>query len=362
MAKPTGVLWDRGEHTAAKHKILRRYLDAWLPIMSRQAPRLILIDGFAGPGRYIGGEDGSPIIMLKSFLEHRDRATIERAELVFFFVESHAGRAHHLEQEVDRLRPLPPNASAYVIHGEFADVMERALEGANSLAPSFAFLDPFGFEGNKLTLTSRILGFPKCEALIYFPTPFLVRFVGHKDTEGAFATLYGGRQWEAAIPLRGEERRQMLHDLFQNALGEHASYVRSFEIVSADNNGYHLFFASSHRLGLEKMKEAMWSVDPQGGVRFRDSTARDQLVLFEAEPDYSALREALRLRFAGNPFSLAQAEDFTLFSTAFVPSRHLKRATLLAAEKDRELEIRRPAGARKGTVPDRAVMRFVARP
>ena len=48
---PTTTLWAAEEHTVAKHRILRRYLEAWIPIMASRSGRLILIDGFAGPGR-----------------------------------------------------------------------------------------------------------------------------------------------------------------------------------------------------------------------------------------------------------------------------------------------------------------------
>lgn len=52
-----------------KHIVLRSYLDAWLPILSygaryraaMGAGKLVLVDGFAGPGRYSTGEDGSPL-------------------------------------------------------------------------------------------------------------------------------------------------------------------------------------------------------------------------------------------------------------------------------------------------------------
>jgi hypothetical protein len=39
-------------------------------MLSKYNGRNIYIDGFAGPGRYKGGEDGSPIIALKALLEH----------------------------------------------------------------------------------------------------------------------------------------------------------------------------------------------------------------------------------------------------------------------------------------------------
>ena len=36
MAVPTGILWERDPHTAAKHTLLRRYMSAWFPIMAKQ--------------------------------------------------------------------------------------------------------------------------------------------------------------------------------------------------------------------------------------------------------------------------------------------------------------------------------------
>jgi len=359
MATPSTVLWDRDEHTAAKHRILRKYLDAWLPIMVKWNAKLLLIDGFAGPGEYNGGEHGSPVIMLNAFLEHDQRARIATRELVYFFIESHPGRASHLEGLIDAMRPLPANVSAFPMHGEYSEVMERVLADVSQLVPTFAFIDPFGFKDTKLVLTSRILGFPRCEVLVYFPTPFLARFVGHSDTIEAFNTLYGDRAWEAAIPLKGEERRQMLHDLFRDALARSATHVRSFEIVTAGNMGYHLFFGTSNTLGLEKMKEAMWAVDPAGGLRYRDSTSRNQTVLFEPEPDFTVLREALRAQFAATPFSIEQAEEFTLLSTPFLPKRHLKRKTLAVAEAAGQLDVTRPAGAKAGSYVPGTVLRFV---
>ena len=68
-----GVVWDKSPHTAAKHNILRKYVQAWSAILAQGSfhRRIIYIDGFAGPGEYIGGEDGSPIIVLRSLKEHQ---------------------------------------------------------------------------------------------------------------------------------------------------------------------------------------------------------------------------------------------------------------------------------------------------
>ena len=101
MAKKD-TLWPITRPTQAKHTILRKYLDAWLPILGagRYAhEHLVLIDGFAGPGRYSSGEPGSPLIMLRAYLDHP--ATLD-ATAHFFFIEEHRERCEHLRAEIGR--------------------------------------------------------------------------------------------------------------------------------------------------------------------------------------------------------------------------------------------------------------------
>src|ERR1700687_1065137 len=93
MSKQLGTVWPLEPHTAKKHEILRRYFQAWLPIMVRWNKRVLFIDGFAGPGEYSDGEDGSPVIVLK---EARDHTRKFEAELVCLFVEADQPRYEHL--------------------------------------------------------------------------------------------------------------------------------------------------------------------------------------------------------------------------------------------------------------------------
>lgn len=87
---PDPILWNQDSHTAAKHRVLRAYLDGWIPVLAHQAlrsrayavgaPRLLLVDGFAGPGRYATGEPGSPLLMLDALLTHADRPQLSHAQ------------------------------------------------------------------------------------------------------------------------------------------------------------------------------------------------------------------------------------------------------------------------------------------
>ena len=65
-------------HTVAKHLLLKRYLDAWFPILGRYNNRINYIDGFAGPGEYEGGEDGSPLLAIEAARSHVERKTLPK--------------------------------------------------------------------------------------------------------------------------------------------------------------------------------------------------------------------------------------------------------------------------------------------
>ena len=65
MAAPSDTLWCRDPHTGAKHQILSTYLQAWFPIIASRFPGLTYVGPFAGPGEYVGGEIGSPLIALQ---------------------------------------------------------------------------------------------------------------------------------------------------------------------------------------------------------------------------------------------------------------------------------------------------------
>ena len=105
-----------------------------------------------------------------------------------------------------------------------------------------------------------------------------------------------------------------------------------------------------------KMKEAMWAVDPMGGARYRDSTVRDQMVLFEAEPDFTVCCQAMRSHFGGTPFSIEQAEEFT--SSRRHTSAAPEAEDAGGGREGRTLSVKRPQ-ALEGTYIAGTVIRFV---
>ncbi len=345
MAKPHQTVWAMEPHTQAKHDILRGYLSAWFPIMSKYNERLVYVDGFAGPGVYKKGEPGSPIIAIETFLRHAQRKLIT-AELVFVFIEEDDDRAARLTKEIEKLGKLPKQIKWHVIPGAFEDTFSGVLddvEGSGAeLAPTFAFIDPFGYAQAPMSLSGRFLQFDRCEVLIYVPLRFLNRFLSMPTQENALNSLFGTEEWKKARKMSGRTRARFLHDLFYRQVKRECglTYVRSFEIVNSSNPnaGYTLFFGTKHKLGLQRMKESMWSIDPVEGQRYKDTTEMGMQPLFEPEVDTTQLRDALIDHFGTKPFTIEDALDFTLVETPFIPS-HVKKRTLKPLEQDGILKV-----------------------
>lgn len=99
----TSTVWPLKAHTAAKHAILRRYLQAWFPKLTRYHGRVVFVDGFAGPGRYAGGELGSPLVAIEVVVQHQQ--DLSGKELIFLFVEEDRERFEFLVREIEKANP-----------------------------------------------------------------------------------------------------------------------------------------------------------------------------------------------------------------------------------------------------------------
>lgn len=352
------TIWPLEPHTAAKHDLLRAYLGAWFAVLGSRNSRVIFLDGFAGPGRYESGEDGSPTIALQVLLEHGYLAKMSGTQFVFVFNEQDAQRFAELQLVIEDLKRnyqgLPSNVAVHLSNQPFVDLAEDMLSGlgGRAMAPIFAFIDPFGY-GAPMDVVRRLLASDRSELFIYFNTNHIKRFSGARKIDHHLEPLFGTDEYLLA-PSSGRE--QFLHDLYARQLREVAQfrYVRSFAMENyGGHTSYHLYFCTNHIAGLKKMKAAMWKVAPSGDYRFRDRTA-GQAVLFDAEPDREFLANEITKFFAGRAASVEEVSDFVAEHTSFTDS-HFKRP-LKALQHAGRISV--PKQNRFGTFPAGTMIQF----
>jgi three-Cys-motif partner protein len=363
MSKPLGTTWNLEPHTARKHEILRRYFEAWLPIMASWNGRVVYIDGFAGPGKYSTGEDGSPVVVLKAA---RDHSYPTKAELVCIFVEDNIDRCRHLKAVLDELSPtLPSRIKWQVVRGKFNEHLTntfRVIESQKQkVAPTFVFVDPFGFAHTPFKTISNVLKNNRCEVLVNFMYEEVNRFLSVEKHADDYDELFGTTEWRTVTKLTDpDQRRTAIHDIYLKQLKTAAKYVHSFAMLNKGNStDYFLFFATNNLTGLQKMKEAMWKIDDTGSFQFSDHThARRLTSLFSAQPNLEPLREAILKTFKGRQISIDALRDWVVGETEFLPT-HLKRPILAPMESAGEVSVVNPsAKRRKGTFSDGTILKF----
>lgn len=321
------TIWDMEPHTAAKHQILEEYLKAWFPILSKWSGRIVYLDGFAGPGVYSKGEEGSPVISIRIAHDHflKDRLR----EIIFWFIEKDAKRAAKLAETLKEKFPdLPQKFQYEVVKSEFSTDLAKNLDALEKqgakLAPTFAFIDPFGFSGLPMNLISRLMNYDKSEVLITFMAGFVNRFTDELR-ENVMDELFGTHRWSEINNIDDlDRRRNFILKLYQDQLlqAANAKYVKTFEMIGEKNQLiYHLVFATKHIRGLEVMKEAMFKVDRRGTYRFSDRTDPNQTFLLDYGNEENWTSEAAKMvytKFRGQTISVEEVHDFVVVDTPYI--------------------------------------------
>jgi len=367
------TVWAMEPHTKAKHEILSYYLKGWLPILTSFNWRLLYVDGFAGPGQYTGGEDGSPMLALKVALEPALKSRLQRPgmELVFIFIDKDPDRYQNLRERLGDLQ-LPPNFKVVTYCSSFAEVFDQVLteieEQNKRLAPSFVFIDPFGPTGFPMSLMRRLAQQPRSEVLVNFQYQSLNQwFLQNPLKHGHLTDLYGDERWRQALYLRDpDERETLLRERYREALEELGwRKVHLFRMVNKHNQTqYYLFFATSHWRGSLLMKQAMWSAAPEGDFEYSDLTdPYPKLFQLPRNEEYSSqLADRLYEAHAGQTVQkeVLLQEDVAWDEVCI--ERHLTQALRILEYERKPPQIqavRTPSGKRRQrTYPDGSLITF----
>lgn len=309
----------------AKHKLLMSYLNGWFPILSSWQGRVVYIDCHAGRGRHDSGQEGSPLLALNLLVNHRVREHIlANTEVYFYFIEIDQTNYETLVDELQALGELPKNVFIRLVKADyerhlgevFADIRNRGQQ----LAPSFAFVDPYGFSLS-MDFLNDYLSFPRSELLINFMYRYVDMAIRHESQAENMDSLFGSSTWRELLQIKDPvERSNATINMFSRQL--QAKYVT--HMYMRGKNGalkYVLIHATNHRRGRELIKEAMWTVAPDGTFTASERNTPGQLVLLIPEPNLDPLRKALWEKFVGQSVKVSAMYDW-LVDQLYLP-KHL---------------------------------------
>ncbi len=169
-----------------------------------------------------------------------------------------------------------------MFEAEVTELIEFYSSRHRPLPPTFAFVDPFGWTGVPFSLLAQIIGHPSCEVLVNFMYEEINRFLTQSDQPENFDSFFGTREWRGmrqrfaptAEPLPARPLRATTSPCSGSDV---CALVRDEE--RGRRNRLLLVLCHEEPEGLQKMKEAMWKVDPKGEFKFSDATDPSQMIM-----------------------------------------------------------------------------------
>ncbi|MFQ5792146.1 MAG: three-Cys-motif partner protein TcmP [Gemmatimonadota bacterium] len=253
--------------SSVKDKILKDYITCYLRTIHRRGRPIILVDAFAGPGRFGDGSEGSPLIICSAI----DKAPKRGVGIACLFSDSHPAHrdalgaclAKHIESGVAE-RPL----------ADFSEALSRALEVGQG-ATLFFYLDPYGIKDLAFETVKQIYerdASQSTEVLINFNFKTFMRMSGnwsYSDSASEVAqkvkeaevetvnAVMGGDYWLDIVTdpkLDKIQREDLVVGKYMERVREFFDYTYSVPVKELDDHGgsvpvddlakYHLIFGT----------------------------------------------------------------------------------------------------------------------
>jgi three-Cys-motif partner protein len=160
-----------------KHAIIKSYMLPFIAMTGSTSDRgrVVVMDGFAGRGRYTNGNPGSAELILQAIQMLRDSRTVAA-----FFAETDPANYRALESVVGEY--AAQGLLAWALRGAAENHLDHVIAVARDL-PLFLFLDPCGamlpfMQFARVLGTDRRARRPPTEVLLNFSAEFTRRTAG----------------------------------------------------------------------------------------------------------------------------------------------------------------------------------------
>ena len=363
-----GYQWECPPRTKAKLEILNDYLGAWFGILANNGFRHVYyIDGFCGPGEYLGGEEGSPVIAAR--LASRTAQKYQGFKATLIFIDKDPKALTHLKT-LDAIKNPDSNVTIDIKEGVFTDKIESIKEvlNQNPNSPTFSFIDPFGFGHSPIENIKLLMHNQSSEIFVNFMCGFMNRFKEHDNEEIT----------EKIKNMVGEDDlTQIINaddsiDAFCFAFGNNLKSIGHYTLKFMMRDEKHIrdnafFFCGRNAMGFEKIKQAMWKIDPEHGNSFsvhREATRNKlQANLFEIGAQTHPLFGMLQEKFCGRQnVSVEEIFNWVVEETDTFLKSHARIELENLLEKGIITSITDPSGStrkrRKYEWPNRLLLSF----
>ena len=270
------------EHSKAKLDVLRSYLHAYFDRLNvnlaRDEFKLDLIDGFAGGGTFLDGDEvvsGTPLIMLEESEAAIERLNQSRTKTLhfdfkYYFVDKEAAHTDHLRKVLSERSYQVDDEKILVRHSRFEDVVDDIIAEVRRRQPragrSIFLLDQCGYSKVGMALVARIFReLPAAEVILTFAADILIHLLSERPAFIQAVEPLGLTQPQIRdlIQLRnGDGGRALVQRVMREHIRTvtHAAYDTPFFIRPGDSRRALWFLhLSRHPTARDVMIQCHWN-------------------------------------------------------------------------------------------------------
>lgn len=260
-----------------KLDIFGECFEEWFPVFlhSPWYKKLYVFDFFAGSGKDLENNSGSPLVLLdKAKGTDRKYCINEKKEIKFLFNEGETEKSKELKQNVEQYigqckqdnnctdciyqyRVENYNFQEIFTNPSITNIYKNREFG------KFILLDQYGFSQIDEQIFRQLISYPKTDFIFFISSSFISRFREHPNT-----TKYIDTSKINFDEIRPNEIHRAVANYFRDLILEGKEYyLHHFSIRKEEKKGnyYGLIFGSSHTLGMEKFLKVCWKHDTFSG-------------------------------------------------------------------------------------------------
>lgn len=265
------------EATKLKLNLFGECFEEWFPVFlhSQWFKKLYIFDFFAGSGKDLENNSGSPLVLLeKAKGSNRKYCINAKKEVKFLFNEGEQNKSNELKQNISQYieecsKENDCGDCIYQYRVENYNFQEIFSNTSitnifkNKEYGKFILLDQYGFSQIDEQIFKQLISYPKTDFIFFISSSFISRFREHPNT-----TKYIDTSKIKFDEIRPNEIHRAVANYFRDLISvEKEYYLHHYSIRKEEKKGnyYGLIFGTSHTLGMEKFLKVCWKYDSFSG-------------------------------------------------------------------------------------------------
>ncbi len=369
MKKKSRLFFARQtEQSRVKAAIITKYFWSRMRVMSGTAAKMVYLDLYAGRGDYEDGAESTPLLVLRRAIED---PLIGKSLVAMFNDKDHASA---LRTAIKNLPGIEQLAHKPTVYSSEVDASTPEIFEKIDMAPTLAFLDPWGYKGLSRELIQALLKGWGSEVLFFFNFNRVNMDITNESVTEHMEALFGPERLDSlrdgVDTVEGTARERVvmaaLAEMTREAGGKLFLPFR-FVARDAERTSHYLVFVTKNFLGYKIMRDVMGgasSYDSSDGVPSFEYTSKPPLFLADGR-GIEALAASLMTDMAGESLTVDEVFQrhspgklyvMTNYREALLRLEEEDRATMDPPAKNRRLYKGRPS------LPSDVLVTFPRRP